>query len=224
MRVPAIEIIPLRSAGLEAVLARIDSFGMAVFISRNAVEQGMASLRESGKALPRDISIAAIGAGTRRALEGEGRGGVIAPAGPADTEALLAEPAMAGVLGMRIVIFRGEGGRDALAEGLRARGAQVEYAECYRRGVPRIDPLPLIGEWSRGALQAITVSSGEGLANLAASLGPAGRTLLAAVPVFVPHPRVAAQARELGAAEVVVTGAADEEVVAALVAYFCRTG
>lgn len=197
---------------------------MAVFISRNAVEQGMASLRESGKALPGDISVAAIGAGTRRALEGEGRGGVIAPAGAADSEALLAEPALANVSGMRILIFRGEGGREALAEGLRARGAQVEYAECYRRVAPRIDPLPLIAEWSRGALHAIAVSSGEGLSNLAASLGPAGRTLLAAVPVFVPHPRVAAQALALGASEVVVTGAADEEVVAALVAYFRRTG
>lgn len=224
LRVPAIEITPLRSAGLEAVLARIDSFGMAVFISRNAVEQGLASLRDAGRALPPGMRVAAIGTGTRRALESEGWGGVIAPAGPADSEALLAEPALADVSGKRIVIFRGEGGREALAEGLRSRGAHVEYAECYRRGTPPIDPLPLIGEWSRGALHAITVSSGEGLANLASSLGTAGRALLAAVPVFVPHPRVAAQARELGVAQVVVTGAADEEVVAALVAYFRRTG
>jgi uroporphyrinogen-III synthase len=224
LRVPAIEITPLRSAGLEAVVARIDAFDIAVFISRNAVEQGMACVRESGKPWPPGIAVAAIGAGTRLALEAEGRAGVISPSGPADSEALLAEQALADVTGKRVVIFRGEGGREALAEGLRARGALVEYAECYRRSAPAIDPLPLIGEWSRGGLHAIAVSSGEGLANLATSLRAAGRPLLASVPVFVPHPRVAAQARELGAADVVVTGAGDDEVVAALVAYFRRTG
>jgi uroporphyrinogen-III synthase len=83
---------------------------------------------------------------------------------------------------------------------------------------------PLMDEWARGAVHAVTVSSGEGLANLAAMLGDAGRGLLAAMPLFVPHIRVAGQARASGAADVVVSGAADEEVLAALVAYFRRTG
>ena len=56
------------------------------------------------------------------------------------------------------------------------------------------------------------------LANLAARLGETARTLLVALPVFVPHPRVAEQARALGVADVVVSGAADEDVLAALVA------
>lgn len=224
LRVPVIEITPLRSAALTAVLARIDSFDMAVFISRNAVEQGLACLRDSGKGLQGHIAVAAIGAGTQRALENAGMREVIAPAGTADSEALLAEPEMSAVTGKRVVIFRGEGGRETLAEGLRARGALVEYAECYRRSLPPIDSQALIGKWSRGEVHALTISSGEGLANLASSLGAAGPNLLSAVPVFVPHPRVAAQARELGATEVVVTGAADEEVSAALVAYFRRTG
>jgi uroporphyrinogen-III synthase len=83
---------------------------------------------------------------------------------------------------------------------------------------------PLLGEWSRGAVQAIAVSSGEGLANLARLLGEAGPAMFAGTPLFVPHARVVAQARSLGAAEVVIAGAADEEVLAALVAYFRSTG
>ncbi len=223
LRFPAIEIEPLRSAELDAVLERLDSFDLAVFISRNAVEHGLACAR-ARRSWPPGPPVAAIGAGTRRELESEGFVDVIAPEGPADSEALLAEPALAAVAGKRIVIFRGIGGRETLAEALRSRGAVVDYAECYRRVAPATDMGPLVGEWSRGAVHAIAVSSGEGLANLTRLLGEAGRGMLAATPLFVPHARVAAQARSLGAAEVVVAGAGDDEVLAALVAYFRGTG
>lgn len=227
LRYPTIEIEPLRTARLDALLGRLADYDVLVFISRNAVEQGLARIRESGMALsplPGGPVVAAIGAGTRRALETEGFATVIAPEGPADSEALLAEPALANVSGKRIAVFRGEGGRETLAAGLRARGATVDYAECYRRRAPALDPQPLVAQWLRGEVHAVTVSSGEGLANLAARLGEAARTLLVALPVFVPHPRVAEQARALGVADVVVSGAADEDVLAALVAYFRRTG
>ncbi len=227
LRYPTIEIEPLRTARLDALLGRLADYDVLVFISRNAVEQGLARIRESAVALspvPGRPVVAAIGAGTRRALETEGFATVIAPEGPADSEALLAEPALANVSGKRIAVFRGEGGRETLAAGLRARGATVDYAECYRRRAPALDPQPLIAQWLRGEVHAVTVSSGEGLANLAARLGEAARTLLVALPVFVPHPRVAEQARALGVADVVVSGAADEDVMAALVAYFRRTG
>jgi len=227
LRYATIEIEPLRTARLDALLGRLTDYDVLVFISRNAVEQGLARIRESGMALspvPGRPVVAAIGAGTRRALETEGFATVIAPEGPADSEALLAEPALANVSGKRIAVFRGEGGRETLAAGLRARGATVDYAECYRRRAPALDPQPLIAQWLRGEVHAVTVSSGEGLANLAARLGETARTLLVALPVFVPHPRVAEQARALGVADVVVSGAADEDVLAALVAYFRRTG
>ena len=227
LRYPTIEIEPLRTARLDALLGRLADYDVLVFISRNAVEQGLARIRESGMALspvPGRPVVAAIGAGTRRALETEGFATVIAPEGPADSEALLAEPALANVSGKRIAVFRGEGGRETLAAGLRARGATVDYAECYRRRAPALDPQPLIAQWLRGEVHAVTVSSGEGLANLAARLGETARTLLVALPVFVPHARVAEQARALGVADVVVSGAADEDVMAALVAYFRRTG
>ena len=227
LRYPTIEIEPLRTARLDALLGRLADYDVLVFISRNAVEQGLARIRESAVALspvPGRPVVAAIGAGTRRALETEGFATVIAPEGPADSEALLAEPALANVSGKRIAVFRGEGGRETLAAGLRARGATVDYAECYRRRAPALDPQPLIAQWLRGEVHAVTVSSGEGLANLAARLGETARTLLVALPVFVPHARVAEQARALGVADVVVSGAADEDVMAALVAYFRRTG
>lgn len=219
LRYPIIGIEPLRTPALESAIASLASFDLVVFISRNAVEQGLACLREHGErgALPR---AAAIGEGTRRALEAEGVQGVIAPGGPADSEALLAQPQLREVRGKRVLIFRGAGGRELLASTLRSRGAVVEYAECYRRTIPATDLQPLIAEWSRGAVDAVTVSSVEGLANLAALLGAGALGLLRATPVFVPHPRVGGEAGALGIANVVVAGAADDEMLAALVAYF----
>jgi uroporphyrinogen-III synthase len=68
----------------------------------------------------------------------------------------------------------------------------------------------------------VTVSSGEGLQNLFDVLGSAGQKLLRTTLAIVPHQRVAENARALGMTKVEVAGAADEEVLAALVAYFGR--
>jgi uroporphyrinogen-III synthase len=218
---PVIEIEPIRSPGLDATVNRLASFNLAIFISRNAVEHGLAS---SGGAArwPAGVEVAAIGQGSRAALLAEGFADVHAPKGPSDSEALLDLPRLKHVSGERIVIFRGVGGRAQLAEMLRARGAEVEYAECYRRIPPRADAAPLIERWKAGGIHAVTVSSGEGLQNLFDVLGSAGQTLLRTTLAIVPHQRVAENARALGMTKVEVAGAADEEVLAALVAYFGR--
>jgi len=54
-------------------------------------------------------------------------------------------------------------------------------------------------------------------------LGPEARVRLAAKPAFVPHPRIAARARELGIAPVIVTPPADAGLLAALLEYFAAT-
>ena len=223
LRYPAIEIEASGSPELDAIVATLESFDVAIFISRNAVEEGLARVRAL-RPWPAGLAVAAVGAGTRRALEAQGMTGVVAPEGPADSEALLEQPLLKAAAGRRIVIFRGEGGRELLASTLRARGATVDYAECYRRVRPATDVRPLIAEWTRGGVDAVTVSSGEALANFAALLGSEGRDLLAATPLFVPHARVGDEARLLGLGSVQVAGPADEEMLAALVAYFGRAG
>ena len=146
----------------------------------------------------------------------------MAPEGPADSEALLRLPVFEKVAGKRILIFRGIGGRELLASALRARGATVHYAECYRRTAPATDMRPLIGAWSRGEVHGVAISSGEGLKNFAGLLGDPAMDKLRATPVFVPHPRVAE--RGLGIREVIEAGSTDDEVLGALVAYFGGAG
>lgn len=218
---PAIEIREVSDlAAFHAVADRLEAFDIAVFVSRNAVRKAMELLRarRGGAPWPARLKVAAVGRGTRSELESCGFSGVIAPAAQADSEALLALPELADVAGKRIAVFRGEGGRKLLGEALAERGARVEYAACYRRVRPGADNEALLAALARGAVDAVTVSSGEGLANLFAMLDESGRLREAAF--FVPHARVAEKAARLGVRKAIVAGPGDEEVVTALVAYF----
>lgn len=218
---PVIEIREVDDAQrLNDLIDRLDAFDLAVFVSPNAAQQALRVIR-ARRALPAGLVIAAVGPGTARELAGLGIAGVASPAGRGDSESLLALPLLADPRGKRVAVFRGEGGRELLAEELTARGAVVEYATCYRRVRPDTDPAPLIDAWAGGRLHAVTVTSSEGLRNLCAMLGAAGRALLAQTPVFVPHPRIAETARDLGMASVTVAGKpGDDGLVAAMAAHF----
>jgi uroporphyrinogen-III synthase len=206
---PAIEIERLPPP---AILDRAREFDLAVFVSPSAVEAA-----GPGRRWPRT---AAIGAGTRQALERLGVGPVIAPKGAADSEALLALPELQDLAGRRVLVVRGEGGRPLLADTLASRGARVEHAECYRRRRPAADPAALLAAWAAGKVQAVTVSSSEGLDNLLALLGAPGAARLRETPLFVPHARVAALAERAGVKSIVVAGPSDAEMLERLVAYF----
>jgi len=205
---PAIEIqdVPLR---------KLAEFDLAIFVSPTAVKRALAAMK-----WPPRAKAAALGRGTQRELERHGINGIIAPDAGADSEALLAAPELQRVAGRRIVILRGEGGRSLLGDTLAARGAQVEYAECYRRVRPQTDSGPLLTAFAKGAVHAVTVSSAEGLENLFEMLGAPGREHLKKTPLFVPHPRIAAEAKRLGLGEARVGGASDQEMLERLVAYF----
>ena len=202
---PAIEIVDLPPPAALGELARFD---LAVFVSPTAVAKVMAHM----EAWPRSLRAATVGGGTRRELERRGVTDVVSPAHGADSESLLAMPELTDVGGKRVVVFRGEGGRELLGETLRARGAQVEYAACYRRTPPKARPT-----WAEHEVHAVTVSSSQSVANLCDVLGDA---FLRARPLFVPHPRVADAARARAVTEVVLAGPSDDQMLEALVAYF----
>jgi uroporphyrinogen-III synthase len=205
--------IAIEDAPPPEALRHLDTYDLAVFVSPTAVQKVVARVGQWPERLP----AAAIGAGSKRELERHGVRNVLAPEDGADSEALLALPALSQVNGKRVVIFRGGAGRPLLGEALTARGAAVEYADCYRRVLAKSDPAPLLAQWRRGAVHAVTVSSSEGLENFVTLVGAAD---LAATPLFVPHERVAARAKEHGAKKIFVAGAADAAVLERLVAYF----
>ena len=219
---PTLEILPPEDPAAAAnLIARLGSFQLAIFVSPTAAMRGSAMVSASG-GWPKGPRVAAVGAGTARALEEFGCRQVISPSGEADSEALAALPELQDLRGRSVVIFRGQGGREWLRGTLVARGARVEYAECYRRGRPDADAGGLLARWQRGGIEAVSITSAEGLENFIAMLGPTGRGYLRATPVFVPHPRIAAAARELGVSQIVVTGRGDDQTVAEMSAFFAR--
>jgi uroporphyrinogen-III synthase len=201
------------------VIDRLDDYQLAVFISPNAVVRAMKQLGIR-RSWPASLRVAAIGKGSVRELERSGVTGVIAPDRQFDSEHLLELPELQSVAGQRVVIFRGDGGRELLGDTLTARGARVDYVECYRRARPQADARPLLDAWDGNALHAVTITSSEGMRNLYAMVGESGRAQLRGTPVFAPHPRIAAVARELGCSHVIDTAPGDDGLMEALQGHF----
>ena len=205
---------------LDAARSRLAGVDWAFFVSPNAVDKVFARLLTCLDSWPQSVRVAAIGPGTRAALEKHGVRDVVVPAERYDSEGLMAMPEFAAAGGLSCVLFRGNGGRELIAATLAARGATVELVECYRRGMPRLDAAPLIARWSRGGIDAVTLTSSEGARNFRQLVGGAADALVRATPAFVPHRRIAEAARECGFREVIETGAADAGLITALCTHF----
>jgi uroporphyrinogen-III synthase len=209
---PAIVILPPDDpAPLAAAHAMLASCDFAVFVSANAVEYGAPDPRR----WPAHLVVLAPGPGTAAALAAAGIPGVRIPATTFDSEGLLALPELADVRGRHVLIFRGEGGRDLLADTLSARGARVDAVPCYRRAKPESGGAGLAEAFREGRIDAGTITSSEALDNLWEQADDALRASWRQRPTFAPHPRIAARARGLGL-DVVLTAGGDAGLVAGL--------
>jgi uroporphyrinogen-III synthase len=204
---------------LQDAAIRLDSFDWAAFVSPNAVDKALSAIL-ARRSWPAHLRAATVGKSSEMALAGFGITDVVAPRERFDSEALLALPELQDMAGKRVIIFRGDGGRELLGDTLQQRGAEVEYIACYRRGKPTLDPAPLLKLWAEARLDAVTVTSSEGLRNLVDMVGKLGQTWLRKTPLFVPHQRIAGLARALGCHEVILTGPGDDGLVAGLLEYF----
>ena len=214
--VPAIVILPPSDrTALDAAHASLQRYDLAIFISANAVEYGVPDPRR----WPPSLATLAPGPGTAAALVAAGMVDPKIPDTTFDSEGLLALLALTAVAGKCVLIFRGEGGRTVLGDTLRARGAFVEYVNCYRRAAPRSGADGLAAVLREHRADALTLTSSEGLDNLCALLDAPSLRMLQALPTFVPHPRIADHARSKGFAAI-ATGGSDAGLIAGLLEWF----
>jgi uroporphyrinogen-III synthase len=215
---PVIDIQPPPELDIQQLVLlreQLHSFTMAIFISPTAVEQS----RIYFPALPEHFTIVSIGSKTTEALKQQNIH-VDVEAPDKNTESLLEDPLfqMPKIDGRRILIFRGSGGRALLGDSLIRRGAQVRYVETYQRELP---PHPPLDERKAGELDAITISSNEGLDNLITLMEDP--SLLIDTPLVVPSPRAYTLARQHGFKTIITAeNATDEAAITALTDYFSR--
>jgi uroporphyrinogen-III synthase len=221
---PLLDISPLADeAPLRAVLADLRRYALVAFVSPNAVDAAFAHIA----AWPPEVALAVVGEGSRAALARHGIEGeryrIHAPLDPArsDSEHLLQALDIDALRGRRVLVVRGETGREVLPDALRAAGVDVETVAAYRRAVPALDPdlaaslrtlLAASNDWIITSSEAL-----RGLAGLVAQLdGGASVAKLQQQHLIVPHARIAETASALGFNAVTLTGSGDERLLAAL--------
>jgi uroporphyrinogen III methyltransferase/synthase len=228
---PLIEIVPVEDvAPLQAALVALERYALVVFVSPNAVDYAFA---EFDSIWPHALPVGVVGPGSVAALARHGVEApayrVITPSAGADddvarfdSEALFAAIDASfdatSLEGKRVLIVRGDGGREWLADRLREGGVEVETVAAYRRLVPE----PSIGAWSRvhellaGEPHAWLITSSEGVRNLDElaheHLNAGEIAQLKRATLVAPHPRIAQTARGLGFDSITVSGAGDERI------------
>lgn len=203
---PLIGIAPVDDAApLDAAWRELGSDAapaLVVFVSPNAVVQFFAR-RPPGARWPATTRAGAPGTGTAAALAAHGvaAAAIVQPApdsGQFDSESLWLQLRDADWHGTRVWIVRGEGGRDWLADTLRAAGADVRFVQAYRRGAPAwtaIERARCDAALAAPASHLWLFSSSEAVGHLR-TLAPGADW--AASTALASHPRIAEAARVLG--------------------------
>ena len=198
---PLLDIEPLPiTPERQAVLRDLGRYCAVIVVSKPAARL---ALQQLDQARPH-LRWFSVGAATAQVLADRGLD-VHYPQTGDDSEALLQLPALREAIARpdaRVLILRGEGGRELLAERLREQGASVDYLELYRRFLPAYDSGVLTQRIQLERLNGLVVSSGQGFLHLQALAGP-DWPQVAQLPLFVPSPRVAEMARAAGAEKVV---------------------
>jgi uroporphyrinogen-III synthase len=201
---PLLDIVPIPASDTMCdVFRTLDRYCAVIVVSKPAARIGVELLERFCSQTPR-MKWFSVGAATAGILEDHGLD-VNFPEEGDDSEALLELASLREAIARpdpRVLILRGEGGRELLAERLRERGASVEYLELYRRELPQYPSAVLPERIESERLNALVVSSGQGFEHLHQLAGDAWPQL-ARLPLFVPSPRVAEMARAAGALTVV---------------------
>ncbi len=199
VKFPTVEIQPLgRTDELTEYFNRIDSYDFIIFISRNAAEIAIKKF-VSNINLIRDIQLVAIGSGTAKVVSSSSLKNIIFPRDNADSEGLLNLEEMQSnkISDKKILIIRGVGGRELLADSLKKRGAIIDCIEIYERKLPRYEEHEINKAWHDNNPDAVVVTSKEVLNNLIVLLKNDTKELFI-TPLVTMSERIAEYARKKG--------------------------
>jgi uroporphyrinogen-III synthase len=225
---PAIAIAPLADyAALDAAIGRLAEYDWAIVTSANGVHALVERMRALGADLAslQSLKLGAIGPATAQALAKYGLRAEFMPSAYV-AESILDE--IGDVAGQRILLPRADIAREALAIGLRERGAEVDEVAAYRT-VPGDGAAELARYVETGAVDAITFTSSSTVRYTLDGLEAIGIertnavTLLHSVAVVCIGPITAATARDEGLrVHAMAQQFTGDGLVAALVEWFAQ--
>ncbi|MBY6187481.1 uroporphyrinogen-III synthase [Marinobacter hydrocarbonoclasticus] len=186
----------------------LDEVDGAFFVSPTAVEYAHRKLAGRWP----DIAYFAVGGGTAAALRRCGVEPFCPPFGEETTEGVLALPQWQTLTGKRMAIVRGVGGREVMAQTLRADGYDVQFWELYRRERPDW-PQEQVQSWRQNGVDVILATSGEILENLFAVTPLSDHPWLQQCLWLVPVTRVAELAQRRGCQRIQIMGGAGDDAI-----------
>ena len=212
---PLIEFSPGRELPLLAGhLAALRADDMLFALSQHAVAFTHARLQQEGQRWPDAPRYFAIGRTTALALHTESGKEIRYPLDRETSEVLLQLPELQTVVGKRILILRGNGGRELLGDTLRERGAEVTFCECYQRCNKYYDGAEEAMRWQSRGVTTLVVTSGEMLQHLWSLIPQWYREhWLLHCRLLVVSERLAKLARELGWQDIKVADNADNDAL-----------
>jgi len=189
-----------------------------IFNSPRAVYSSVVSIRRAWPQLPQEVKFAAVGGGTAKVLRQAGYEVAVHPTTEWSSEALLALPEFQSIVGKKIAIIRGAGGREWLDKTLVERGAQVLQVIAYERVLPQVmidDVLQLL---KHHKIDIIVCTSFEGVKNLKILLGDTAWPYLKECRLIVVSERIKRLAQDLGFQTIwIARNASDTAILEAIV-------
>jgi uroporphyrinogen-III synthase len=177
------------------VLKGLNQYKFIIFISPNSVFKTAEYIHGIWPNWPSNTKTIATGPGTALALKQRDLPSDHCPEVDFNGIGLLNLAELQDIKQKKILLIKGEGGRLHLAKSLRARGAQIDNLNVYKRQLPKIDKdnVPNLE-----TIDVIICTSHSGLKNLVSLLYPYWQDNLFQKQLLVISPRLADSAKKLG--------------------------
>ena len=187
------------------------TYDYIIAVSSNAVDYANQAL--FGNSWPVSCYLA-VGKTTQIKLQQVTGQQVIVPKAIFSSEGLLALPCLVDLSGKQILILRGVGGRELLAEKLTARGAFVEYYQPYQRVIIDLCASVIVAQWQRQKINGAIISSVELYERLFDLVSKNYFSWLKTLTIYVPSERIAKHVLLSGCLDVkILPGMKDQQIV-----------
>lgn len=209
---PLLDIIP--GSELKDLATILQQHDLVIAVSQHAVEQSHLYLQAHQQSWPTTCRYVAIGQKTAQSLS-KVTGQTVNYPSVSDSEHFLALDEFRSIAQSKVVILRGNGGRELIYDTLTHLGAKVSYKEVYRRVERPFDAQACLTQWQKAQVDTMIVTSSQQLTYFVSQFGSQLSEWIKQLHLLVPSDRTAQEARLMGFIDVIATGSASNSALVA---------